>query len=105
MITNYYTAIPYRASTGPEQGFPCVVCIFTQEKPVFIAGFPVGENRVSLLEILHRENPVFVTGIGLQCILPNIRYQFQHWDLFKFTIEFGNFGNFGKVSVKSPCVC
>ena len=39
-----YTAIPYRASTGPEQGFPCVV--FThREKPVFIAGFPVDENR------------------------------------------------------------
>ena len=45
MIANYYTAIPYRASTGPEQGFPCVVCISTQEKPVFIAGFPVDENR------------------------------------------------------------
>ena len=35
-----YTAIPYMASTGPEQGFPCVV-------------FP------------HRENPVFITGMGL----------------------------------------
>ena len=23
MIDLYYTAIPYRASTGPEQGFPC----------------------------------------------------------------------------------
>ena len=37
-----HTAIPYRASTGPEQGFPCVL-------------FP------------HREKPVFVTGMGLQC--------------------------------------
>ena len=23
----------------------------------------------SLLEILHRENPVFITGMGLQCII------------------------------------
>ena len=38
------TAIPYRASTGPEQGFPCVVFPH-REKPVFIAGFPVDENR------------------------------------------------------------
>ena len=39
-----YTAIPYRASTGPEQGFPCVVFPH-RENPVFIAGFPVDENR------------------------------------------------------------
>ena len=39
-----YTAILYRASTGPEQGFPCVVFPH-REKPVFITGFPVDENR------------------------------------------------------------
>ena len=39
-----YTAIPYRASTGPEQGFPCVVFPH-RENPVFIAGFPVDESR------------------------------------------------------------
>ena len=39
------TAIPYRASTGPEQGIPCVVFPH-RENPVFIAGFPVDENRV-----------------------------------------------------------
>ena len=38
------TAIPYWASTGPEQGFPCVV-FPRREKPVLIAGFPVDENR------------------------------------------------------------
>ena len=38
------TEIPYRASTGPEQGFPCVVFPH-REKPVFIVGFPVDENR------------------------------------------------------------
>ena len=30
--------------TGPEQGFPCVVFPH-REKHVFIAGFPVDENR------------------------------------------------------------
>ena len=34
------TAIPYKASTRPEQGFPCVV-FPRREKPVFIAGFRV----------------------------------------------------------------
>ena len=38
------TAIPYRASTGPEQGFPCVIFPH-REKPVLIAGFQVEENR------------------------------------------------------------
>ena len=42
--TKFYTAIPYRASTGPEQGFPCVVFPH-REKPVFITGFPDDENR------------------------------------------------------------
>ena len=39
-----YTAIPYRASTGPEQGFPCVLLPY-REKPVFISGFPGDGNR------------------------------------------------------------
>jgi hypothetical protein len=39
-----YTAILYRASTGPVQGFPCVLFPH-REKPVFIAGFPGDENR------------------------------------------------------------
>ena len=40
----HYTAIPYRASTGPEQGFPCVVFPH-RGKPVFNTGFPGDENR------------------------------------------------------------
>ena len=36
---DHYTAIPYRASTEPEQGFPCVLFPH-REKPVFITGFP-----------------------------------------------------------------
>ena len=44
MIDLYFTAIPYRASTGPEQGFPCVLFPH-REKPVFITGFPANENR------------------------------------------------------------
>ena len=39
-----YTAILYRVSTGPEQGFPCVVFPY-REKPVFITGFPGDKNR------------------------------------------------------------
>ena len=34
----------YRASTGPEQGFPCVLFPH-REKPVFITGFPGDGNR------------------------------------------------------------
>ena len=43
------TAIPYRASTGTEQDFLCVL-------------FPQREK-------VKRENPVFITGMGLQCVL------------------------------------
>ena len=35
---------PYRAGSGPEQGFPCVVFPH-REKPVFNTGFPGDENR------------------------------------------------------------
>ena len=38
------TAIPYRVSTGPEQGFPCVL-FPNREKPVFITGIAANENR------------------------------------------------------------
>ena len=34
-----HTAIPYRASTGPEQGFPCEDFPY-REKPFFITGNP-----------------------------------------------------------------
>ena len=39
-----YTAIHYRARTGPEQGFPCVVFPH-REKAVFISWDPCNENR------------------------------------------------------------
>ena len=71
------TAFPYRASTGWEQGFHCVVFPH-REKPVFITGFPVQlmKTGFSLWEILHRENPVFITGMGLQC-----GWKVQDWSL------------------------
>ena len=53
-----YTAIPYRASTEPEQGFPCVVFPH-REKPVFIAGFPVDENRFFPVGNTTQGNPCF----------------------------------------------
>ena len=48
----------YRASTGLEQGFPCVV--FThREKPVFISGFPDDENRLFLVRKTTQGKPCF----------------------------------------------
>ena len=41
----HHTAFPYRASTGPEQGFPCVLFPH-REKPVFITRIPANENRI-----------------------------------------------------------
>ncbi len=53
ILHRYFTAIPYRANTGPEQGFPCVVNS-QKEKPVFITGNPCS----------HCRDPVFITGNG-----------------------------------------
>ena len=44
LITRTCTAIQYRASTGPEQSFPCVVFPH-REKPFFISWYPCNENR------------------------------------------------------------
>ena len=44
-IGKHYTAIPYRVSTGPEQGCPCVVSPH-REKPVFSSWDPCNENRI-----------------------------------------------------------
>ena len=44
-----YTAILYRASTGPEQGFACVLFPH-KENPVFITGFPGDETGFSQWE-------------------------------------------------------
>jgi hypothetical protein len=41
--------------------------ISTKGKSCSLAGIPVMKTGFSLLEILHRENPVFITGMGLQC--------------------------------------
>ena len=76
----HYTAIPYRASTGPKQGFPCVAVLeyFHTGKNLFsLAGIPVMKTGFSLLEILHRENPVLITGMGLQCT--NRSYKANSW--------------------------
>ena len=52
------TAIPYRVSTGPEQGFPCV--LFTnREKPVFITGIAANENRFFPVGKSTQGNPCF----------------------------------------------
>ena len=53
-VRNDHTAIPYRASTGPEQGFPCEV-------------FNTGKNLFPLQDtpVLIAGTPVFITGISL----------------------------------------
>ena len=43
-MKRFRTAIPYRVSTGPEQGFPCVV--FPHRDPVFSSWDPCNENRI-----------------------------------------------------------
>ena len=70
-----HTAIPYRASTGPEQDFPCIVNSH-KEKPVFITGNPCSHCRDpvlitgnSLWELLHREIPVVITGNGFAVVV------------------------------------
>ena len=59
------TAILYKASTGPEQGFPCVVFPH-RENPVFIRGSQVMKQVFPCEKKLHRENHIFITGMGLQ---------------------------------------
>ena len=60
----YHTAIPYRASIGPVQGFPCVAFPH-REKLVFIAGFPIDENKFFLVGNTTEGNPCFHYRDGL----------------------------------------
>ena len=59
--------------TGPVHG---------QNRVLFsLAGIPVMKTGFSPLEILHRENPVLITGMGLQCtMVPQV-------ELFLFVFE------------------
>ena len=65
-----YTAIPYRASTGPEQGFPCVVFPH-REKPVFNTGFPGDENRFFPVRNTTQGKPCFHYRGGFAVYLTN----------------------------------
>ena len=58
VCTYIFTAIPYRASTEPEQGFPCVL-FANREKPVFITGIPANENRFFPVGKSTQGNPCF----------------------------------------------
>jgi hypothetical protein len=58
MKQHRHTAIPYRVSTGPEHGFPCVVFPH-REKPVFITGFPGDENRFFPVKKTTQGKPCF----------------------------------------------
>ena len=69
-----HTAILYRASTRPEQGFPCEVFhtgknLFSlQGTPVLIAGTPVFNTGISLWENFTGRTLFSLQGMGLQCI-------------------------------------
>ena len=62
------SAIPYRASTGPEQGFPCVLFPH-MEKPVFITGFPGDENRFFPVRNSTKGKPCFHYRDGFAVLL------------------------------------
>ena len=58
-----------KASTGPEQGFPCVV-FSHRENPVFIAGIPVDENRFFPVGNTTQGKPCFHYRDGFAVYLP-----------------------------------
>ena len=53
----------YRASTGQEQGFPCVVFPH-RKKPVFIAGFPVDRECVRNLILRVHTDAIAAAAAG-----------------------------------------
>ena len=55
---------------GQNRVFP-VYYFHTGKNLFLLAGIPVMKTGFSLMEILHRENPVFITGMGLQCVSSN----------------------------------
>ena len=58
---------------GQNRDFP--VYFFPTGKNLFsLAGIPVMKTGFSLLGKVHRENPVFITGMGLQC--SHFQYKF-----------------------------
>ena len=71
--TLHCNPIPYRASTGPEQSFPCEVfhtgknLISLQGTPVLIAGTPAFITGISLWENFTGKTLFLLQGMGLQC--------------------------------------
>ena len=82
ILENGHTAILYRASTGPEQGFPCEVFhtgknLFSlQGTPVLIAGTPVFITGISLWENFTGKTLFSLQGMGLQCTKKNTNRAF-----------------------------
>ena len=71
----HHTAFPYRASTGPEQGFPCVVFPH-REKPVFISQDPCNKKRFFPVRKTTQGKPCFHYRDGFAV------YSFGHRILF-----------------------
>ena len=88
-----YTAIPYRASTGPEQDFPCEVFLTgknlfsLQGTPFLIAG------TLFSFQGFPRENPVLITGNGFAVQPTQLTVQFnsslQHIIVTNETTDYG----------------
>ena len=72
-----HTAIPYRASTGPEQGFPCVV-FPRREKSVFNTGFSGDENWFFSVRNTTQGKPCFHyrDGFAVQAFLDFRNFRF-----------------------------
>ena len=68
-----YTAVPYRASTGPEQGFPCVLILTgknlfsLQGTPVLIAGILYSLQGIPCENYYTGKSLQSLQGMGLQC--------------------------------------
>ena len=65
------TTILYRASTGPDQGFPCAVFPH-REKLVFNTGFPGVENRFFPVRNTTQGKPCFHYRDGFAVSIQNI---------------------------------
>ena len=64
-----------QSRTGPVQGQDRVFPVYfshTGKNLFTLAGIPVMKTGFSLLGKVHRENPVFITGMGLQCTLKSM---------------------------------
>ena len=69
-VSGCYTFITLQSRRGPVQGQNRVFPVYfshTGKNLFSLQGSQVMKTSFSLWEKVHRENPVFITGMGLQC--------------------------------------